>query len=580
MKPEKRNILVTSALPYANAPLHLGHLLETIQTDIWVRFQKSRGHQVTYCCADDAHGTPIMLKAAAENITPQQLIDQIHTSHSQDCEAFLINFDNFYTTHSSENKKFLQDIYRKLRENGYISEKIITQAYDPVKNMFLPDRFVKGTCPKCQTADQYGDNCENCGATYSPTDLINPKSVVSGEVPIEKKSNHYFFELPKLESFLKEWLENADIQPEIKNKMQEWFESGLNNWDISRDAPYWGFKIPDTKDKYFYVWLDAPIGYMASFENYCNSDKNHAGLVFNDYFTKDSNAEIYHFIGKDIAYFHTLFWPATLQGSGYRTPTGVFCHGFLTVNGQKMSKSRATFIKAQTYLNHLHPEYLRYYFASKLSANIEDIDLNLEDFQQKNNSDIVGKLVNLASRNAGFIKKRFDGTLAATLDNPSLFTEAAHLIQADIAKLYENREYSAAIRKIMQLADRANEYIDTEKPWVLAKNTHQNDKLHAVCSTGINLFYQLMIALQPILPNLADESFAFLNWKTDEKNGDAIWNNVEKPLINHRINPFKPLAKRIEDKDIAAMIEEEKTGLENAQKKRSQQQKYQSSKRG
>ncbi len=559
MTQQKRNILVTSALPYANGPIHLGHLVEYIQTDIWVRFQKARGHQVTYCCADDAHGTPIMLRAEAEKITPQELIDKSHREHSRDFSGFMVNFDNFYSTHSPENEKLAQSIYRKLRENGYISEKVITQAYDPIKNMFLPDRFVKGTCPKCKADDQYGDNCESCGATYSPTDLLNPKSAVSGEAPIEKESKHYFFDLPKLEKFLQDWLESADIQPEIKNKMQEWFESGLNNWDISRDAPYWGFKIPDTdgEDKYFYVWLDAPIGYMASFENYCNSDKNTAGLKFEDYFNADSNTEMYHFIGKDIAYFHTLFWPATLQGAGYRTPTGVFCHGFLTVNGAKMSKSRGTFIKAETYLNHLRPEYLRYYFASKLSASVEDIDLNLEDFRQKNNSDIVGKLVNLASRNAGFIKKRFAGKLASQLDSPELFEQAAQVIQTEVAELYEKREYAAAMRKIMQLADRANEYIDAEKPWILAKTEGQEEKFHAVSTTGINLFYQLVIALQPVLPELAKAAFNFLNIQKS-----VNWNAVNSPLTDCEINPFKPLAQRIEDKAIEAMIEDEKATAE------------------
>ncbi|MBS9777458.1 MAG: methionine--tRNA ligase [Gammaproteobacteria bacterium] len=565
MKEQTRNILVTSALPYANAPLHLGHLLETIQTDIWVRFQKSRGHQVTYCCADDAHGTPIMLKAEAEGITPKQLIDTIHKSHSNDCAAFMVNFDNFYTTHSPENEKQAQSIYRALRDNGYISQKVITQAYDPVKNMFLPDRFVKGTCPKCKTEDQYGDNCESCGATYSPTDLINPKSAVSGETPIEKESNHYFFDLPKLENFLKGWLATADIQPEIRNKMQEWFDSGLNNWDISRDAPYWGFRIPDTEEdeeKYFYVWLDAPIGYIASFENYCNSEKNTRNINFEDYFKTGSEAEIYHFIGKDIAYFHTLFWPATLQGSGHRTPTGVYCHGFLTVDGAKMSKSRGTFIKAETYLNHLRPEYLRYYFASKLSASVEDIDLNLEDFKQKNNSDIVGKLVNLASRNAGFIKKRFEGKLSSELDTSELFDEAAKVIATEIAELYDKREYSAAMRKIMQLADRANEYIDAEKPWVLAKEDGQEKKLHMVSTTGINLFYQLIVALQPVLPQLAHDALVFLNVGVDSIN----WESANTPLLDHEINKFKPLAQRIEESAIESMIEEEKAALAKTQK--------------
>ncbi len=556
---KKREMLVTSALPYANGPIHLGHMVEHIQTDIWVRFQKSRGHTVTAVCADDAHGTPIMLAAEKQGITPQQLIDSSHAAHLSDFTGFLVDYDNYYSTHSPENEHFSQTIYRKLRDNGYISEKVITQAYDPEKAMFLPDRFVKGTCPKCKADDQYGDNCENCGATYSPTDLINPKSALSGQTPTEKDSKHYFFDLPKLEAFLKDWLENADIQPEIKNKMQEWFDSGLNNWDISRDAPYWGFKIPDTaegEEKYFYVWLDAPIGYMASFKNYCDSDKNSAGLCFDDYFVVDSDKEMYHFIGKDIAYFHTLFWPATLKGSGYRTPTGVYCHGFLTVNGAKMSKSRGTFIKAETYLKHLRPEYLRYYFASKLSGSVEDIDLNLQDFKQKNNSDIVGKLVNLASRNAGFIKKRFDNRLSSTLDNPALFASAAKSIVTEIADCYERREYATAIRKIMQLADRANEYIDAEKPWILAKEEAQSDKLHAVCSTGINLFYQLVIALQPVLPKLATEAFAFLNAE------NSCWESVDKPLTDHTINRFKPLAQRIEDKAIEAMVSDSTASLE------------------
>ncbi|PID63104.1 MAG: methionine--tRNA ligase [Gammaproteobacteria bacterium] len=560
---QQRDILVTSALPYANGPIHLGHLVEYIQTDIWVRFQKMRGHQITYCCADDAHGTPIMLRAEKDGITPQQLIDQVHQEHSCDFAGFLVDFDNFYSTHSPENETFSQSIYRKLRDNGYISEKTITQAYDPDKAMFLPDRFVKGTCPKCRAEDQYGDNCEQCGATYSPTDLIDPKSAISGKTPVEKDSKHYFFDLPKLEGFLKDWLESADIQPEIKNKMQEWFESGLQNWDISRDAPYWGFKIPDTaegEDKYFYVWLDAPIGYMASFKNYCDSDKNTAGLRFDDYFNADSDKEMYHFIGKDIAYFHTLFWPATLEGSGYRKPTGVFCHGFLTVNGAKMSKSRGTFIKAETYLKHLRPEYLRYYLASKLSGSVEDMDLNLADFKQKNNSDIVGKLVNLASRNAGFIKKRFGNQLAEQLDNPALFDEAAQVIQNDIAASFEAREYAQAIRKIMQLADRANEYIDAEKPWILAKEEAQAEKLHAVCSTGINLFYQLVVALRPVLPQLAGDALAFLNVE------NVTWDSVATPLTGHSVNKFKPLAQRIEDKAIDAMVDESKSSLEQDEK--------------
>ncbi len=549
---KQRKILVTSALPYANGSIHLGHLVEYIQTDIWVRFQKMQGNKVTYVCADDAHGTPIMLKADELGISPQKLIDDVHKEHSSDFSSFLVEFDNFYSTHSEENKKHAENIYLKLQENGYIFEKVITQAFDEEKQMFLPDRFVKGTCPKCKTEDQYGDNCESCGATYSPTDLINPKSALSGKPPIEKDSNHYFFDLPKLENFLKDWLNNSDIQPEIKNKMMEWFESGLNSWDISRDAPYWGFKIPNTENKFFYVWLDAPIGYIASFENYCIKNN----LDFNEYFKEDSKTELYHFIGKDIAYFHTLFWPATLKGANLRTPTGVFCHGFLTVNGAKMSKSRGTFIKAQTYLEHLKPENLRYYYASKLSSSIEDIDLNFEDFKQKNNSDIVGKLVNLASRCAGFISKRFDGTLANSLGKPEVFNYAADIVKNKVTSLYEERNYAQAVREIMALADRANEYIDAEKPWVLAKDETQTENLHKVCTTGINLFYQLVIALKPVLPELSKDVEEFLNINIES------FSFAEKPLLAHKINKFKPLAKRIEDKDIEALIESSKQNLQ------------------
>lgn len=547
-----RKILVTSALPYANGAIHLGHLVEYIQTDIWVRFQKLQNNQCYYVCASDAHGTPIMLKAEKDGITPQQLIDTIHAEHSRDFAGFGVDFDNFYSTHSTENEEQAQLIYQRLKANGYISDKVITQAYDPVKNMFLPDRFVKGECPRCHAKDQYGDNCENCGATYDPTDLINPISVVSGQPPISKDSKHYFFDLPKLEVFLKNWLNTANIQAEIKNKMQEWFDNGLQSWDISRDAPYWGFKIPDTEDKYFYVWLDAPIGYMASFRNFANKN----GLNFDEYWNEDSDVELYHFIGKDIAYFHTLFWPATLEGSGYRKPNGVFCHGFLMVNGAKMSKSRGTFITAETYLKHLNPEFLRYYYASKLSASVEDIDLSLDDFIQKNNSDLVGKLVNLASRCAGFISKSFAGQLAGSLDNPALFDDAAKTIKTEIMPLYEAREYAQVVRKIMALADKANEYIDAKKPWVLIKSADSKDEVQSVCTTGINLFYQLIIALKPILPNLASEAEAFMQCQP------LTFADTDNPLLNQQITTYQPLLQRIEAKAVTAMVEDSKESLQ------------------
>lgn len=552
---QQRQILVTSALPYANGPIHLGHLVEYIQTDIWVRFQKALGNTITYVCADDAHGTPIMLRAETLGITPETLINEVHASHQADFAGFLINFDNFYSTHSPENQAFCNHIYLTLDQKGYISQQDIVQAFDPVKQMFLPDRFVKGTCPKCHAPDQYGDNCENCGATYSPTDLIDPKSVLSNETPIEKSATHYFFELAQFESFLKTWLNDANIQPEIRNKLEEWFEAGLNPWDISRNAPYWGFKIPNTEDKYFYVWLDAPIGYMASFKNYCDSDKNTRGLKFDDYFNKDSQTELYHFIGKDIAYFHALFWPAMLKGADYRAPSGVFCHGFLTVNGAKMSKSRGTFIQASTYLAHLAPEYLRYYFATKLTRHVTDIDLNFEDFKQKNNSDLVGKLVNLASRNAGFIEKQFVGQLSESLDNPGLFEKAAQVIRNEVITAYETRDYATAVRHVIQLLDEANAYIDQEKPWLLAKDTSQHEKLQQVATTGLNLFYQAMIALSPVLPEVAENAKAFLNAPV------FSFAEVNRPLLGQKINPFKPLLKRIEDKSIEAIIEASRSSL-------------------
>jgi len=554
----KRHILVTSALPYANGSIHIGHMVEYIQTDIWVRFQKMQGNQCTYVCADDAHGTPIMLRAQSEGITPEQLIADTDKEHRADFADFSIGFDNFHTTHSDENKELAQNIYSRLKDAGHIHTKTIEQAYDPEKEMFLPDRFIKGECPKCGAEDQYGDNCEACGSTYSPTDLKNPFSVVSGATPIKKKSEHYFFALADFEAMLKDWV-NTDghVQPEITNKLNEWFESGLQDWDISRDKPYFGFEIPGAKDKFFYVWLDAPVGYMASFKNLCkkNQDNQNKDLNFDDYWAADSQHELYHFIGKDIAYFHTLFWPAMLNGSGYRTPTGVFCHGFLTVDGKKMSKSRGTFIKARTYLDNLNPEYLRYYFAAKLGSGIDDLDLNLEDFQARVNSDLVGKVVNIASRCAGFIKKKFDNKLSANISEPELykkFTDASE----NIASLYDQREFNHAIREIMALADQANQYIDTAQPWVLAKEDGKEQELHDVCSMGINLFRALIIFLKPVLPVLTERSEAFLNSEP------LNWQDIQKPLVDHKVNKFKPLMTRVDKDKVESMVNSSKESLE------------------
>ena len=549
---KQRKILVTSALPYANGPIHLGHLVEYIQTDIWVRFQKQRGNTCTYVCADDAHGTPIMLKADQMGISPQQLIDKVSEEHQRDFSGFLVNFDNYYSTHSEENREFASLIYTRLRDGGHIAKRTITQAYDPEKQMFLPDRFIKGECPKCSAADQYGDSCEVCGATYSPTELKNAYSAVSGAKPVEKESEHYFFKLEDFEGFLKEWVD-THVQAQMKHKLNEWFESGLQQWDISRDAPYWGFEIPDAPGKYFYVWLDAPIGYMASFKNW--ADKN--GVDFNDYWAKDSDAELYHFIGKDIAYFHTLFWPAELHGAGFRTPTGVFCHGFLTVNGQKMSKSRGTFIMAETYLKHLKPEYLRYYFAAKLGSGIDDIDLSLDDFRLRVNADLVNKVVNIASRCAGFLTKKFDGQLADELAEPALYADAV-AAGASIADAYEKREYARAMREIMALADKANQYIDSAEPWVLAKQEGKEAEVQACCSMGINLFRIILNYLAPVLPEVAKRGAEFLNIE------DQSWDAVATPLRNHKINKFKPLMQRVEPEQIEAVIEDSKQNLQAA----------------
>ncbi|MBS9783475.1 MAG: methionine--tRNA ligase [Pasteurella sp.] len=554
MSNQNRKMLVTCALPYANGAIHLGHMLEHIQADIWVRFQRMCGNEVYFVCADDAHGTPIMLNADKLGIAPEQLIEQAKASHTADFEGFNISFDNYHSTHSDENREIVADIYGKLKANGFIKTRVISQLFDPEKQMFLPDRFVKGTCPKCKAEDQYGDNCEVCSETYSPMDLINPRSAVSGATPITKESEHFFFDLPSFAEMLKEWTRSGSLQTEIANKMQEWFESGLQQWDISRDAPYFGFKIPDIEDKYFYVWLDAPIGYMASFKNYCNR----TGVNFDEFWNKDSEAELYHFIGKDIVYFHSLFWPAMLDGAGLRKPTNIFTHGYVTVNGEKMSKSRGTFIQASTYLKHIDPECLRYYYAAKLHNRIEDLDLNLEDFVQRVNSDIVNKLVNLASRNAGFIKKRFDNKLSSKLDDEVLFAEFTEKSQ-QIATFYEDREYSKAIRKIMALADKANKYVDEKAPWVLAKEEGKEQELHNICSMGIQLFRVLMTYLKPVMPVLAEKSEAFLQT-------ELTWNNIATPLLNHEVTPFKALFSRLDQKQTEAVKEETKALFEATQK--------------
>ncbi|MGI2105589.1 methionine--tRNA ligase [Shewanella frigidimarina] len=550
MTKSQRKILVTSALPYANGPIHLGHMLEYIQTDIWSRFQKLRGHECHYICADDAHGTPIMLKAQQMGITPEEMIAQVQKEHQQDFADFNIQFDNFHSTHSEENRILASDIYLKLRDGGYIKTKTISQLYDPEKLMFLPDRFVKGTCPKCKSEDQYGDNCDNCGATYSTTDLINPKSAVSGATPIMKDTEHFFFDLPAFEGMLKEWIQSGSLQQEMANKLNEWFEQGLKQWDISRDAPYFGFEIPDAPGKFFYVWLDAPIGYMGSFKNLCDKRDD---LNFDDFWSLDSTAEVYHFIGKDIVYFHSLFWPAMLEGAGIRKPTSVYAHGYVTVNGSKMSKSKGTFIKARTYLDNLDPEYLRYYYAAKLNSRIDDLDLNLEDFAQRVNSDLVGKLVNLASRTAGFISKRFDGKLAKVTD--SSLTDIFLAKSEVIAELYETREFGKAMREIMALADIANAYVADAAPWQLVKQDDKQDEAHQVCSNALNLFRILVTYLKPVLPKLAENVEGFLQLT-------LTWDNLGQDLAGHEIATFKALMQRIEPKSIEAIIDASKENLQ------------------
>ncbi|WP_434353734.1 methionine--tRNA ligase [Psychrobacter sp. HD31] len=554
-----RNILVTSALPYANGDIHLGHLVEHIQTDIWVRAMKAQGHKVTYVCADDAHGTAITLKADEANTSPEDFISKVREAHETDFSKFLIGYDNYYTTHSEENREMSELIYNRLNEAGYIVSEDVEQLFDPEKQMFLADRYVKGECPNCDTPEQYGDNCESCSATYNATELKNPYSTLSGATPVLKSSKHYFFDLPQFQDFLKAWTTGQTngkqhLQSSVSNKLNEWLDSGLIKWDISRDAPYFGFKIPNTPadepDKYFYVWLDAPVGYMASFNNLC---KRRSDLSFDDYWLAEyaDKTEIYHFIGKDIISFHSLFWPAMLTGANFRTPNGVFAHGFLTVNGEKMSKSRGTFIKASTYAQHLHPEYLRYYFASKLSDTVEDLNLDMAEFMQKVNSDLVGKVVNIASRSAGFIYKKYDGKLSDTCSEPELL-EGIVNAGDEIAQAYENREFAKAMRLIMACADKANEYIDNKKPWALAKQEGKEQEVQDACSVALNIFRQLVTYLAPVLPELADNAKAFLNVD------DLLFSSRTELLLGHEINKFKPLMQRVEQKQIDTMIDASK----------------------
>lgn len=542
-KAKKRRILVSMALPYANGPIHLGHILEATQTDIWVRFQRLKGEDCVYVCADDTHGTAIMLRAQNEGITPEALIARVQEEHERDYEQFNISFSNFHSTHSPENKRLVQSIYLRLRENGHISKRTITQLFDPEKNLFLADRFIKGGCPKCKAPDQYGDNCENCNATYTPAELIEPRSTLSGATPIEKDSEHYFFKLPEFTQMLKEWTRSGALQDQVANKLDEWLEGGLQEWDISRDAPYFGFEIPDAPGKYFYVWLDAPVGYMASFEALCAK----SDYKFDDYWRPGGDTELYHFIGKDIMNFHTLFWPAVLTSAGYRTPTGVFVHGFVTINGQKMSKSRGTFINAEDYLAHLDPEYLRYYFAAKLSSAVDDLDLNLDDFVARVNSDLVGKVVNIASRCAGFINKGFEGRLSSTSSAPELVAEF-QAAKHDVAALYEAREYGKALRLIMSFADKANQYIADKAPWTIAKADKQSEQVQAICSTGLNLFRILISYLKPVVPAMAQRVETFLAIEP------LVWDSVDTLLLDHVIGDFVPLMTRIDPAQVTAMM--------------------------
>jgi methionyl-tRNA synthetase len=553
MTEKNRRILVTSALPYANGAIHIGHMLEYIQTDIWARFQRSQGHECYFAWADDAHGTPVMLWARAEGKTPEELIERANEEHKADFRDFGVSFDNYSSTHSEYNRELVELIYGRLDKNGYIERRNIEQLYDEEEGMFLPDRFIRGTCPKCQTQDQYGDSCESCGSTYSPTDLIDPRSAVTGSKPIVKESEHYFVRLAEFEQALKDWMDSGALQPEITNKLQEWFMDGLRDWDISRDEPYFGFRIPGTTDKYFYVWVDAPIGYIASFKELCDRK----GLDFESWWGEDSTAEVHHFIGKDIVYFHTLFWPAMLMGANLRIPTAVHAHGFLTVDGAKMSKSRGTFINARTYLDHLHPDYLRYYFAARLGPGTGDMDLNLEDFVLRVNSDVVGKVVNIASRCAGFIQRRFEGKLSDSLPRPELYQQFVAAREA-IATDFEGRNYQSAIRRIMKLADEANRYIDEEKPWLQIKEEGRASHVQAVCTQGVNLFRVLISYLSPVLPFTAERAENFLGRDIRD------WRSIDEPMLGVAVNTFQPLLTRIDPLKVNSVIEASKESLQPA----------------
>ncbi|MFU8877771.1 MAG: methionine--tRNA ligase, partial [Wenzhouxiangellaceae bacterium] len=548
--PTMRQLLVTAALPYANGPIHIGHMLEFVQTDIWARFQRARGHQVVFAWADDAHGTPIMLNAEKRGMTPEQLIEMYAIEHQRDFQDFGLSYDNFSTTHSETNREIVELIWQRLNEAGCVVTRTIEQLYDEEKGMFLPDRFIRGTCPKCGTEDQYGDSCEKCSATYEPTDLIDPRSVVSGSTPVLKKTEHHFVTLKPFEDSLKQWMRSGALQDEVANKLAEWFEPGLRDWDVTRDAPYFGFRIPGTEDKYFYVWLDAPVGYLSSFREVCERD----GLDFDAWTRPGSQAEMHHFIGKDIIYFHCLFWPAMLEGASFRRPTKVHVHGFLTVNGTKMSKSRGTFIMARTWLDHLPPDYLRYYLAAKLGPGLSDIDLNFDDFTNRINSDLVGKLVNIASRAAGFIHKFGHGKLGAVLPDEGLYEQFTGQTEA-IAEDFENCNYASAVRRIMALADRANQYVDEHKPWQMAKQEGREAEVVAVCTQALNLFRVLATWLSPVIPHIAEAAGEFLNCRLDE------WKTLDQPLLAHPIDKFKPLATRVEPKKIEALMEASRDSL-------------------
>jgi len=555
MSKQKRRILVTSALPYANGAIHLGHMLEYIQTDIWARFQRAQGHECYFAWADDAHGAPVMLRAEAEGVSAEELIARLHAEHLRDFDDFGLSYDNYATTHGAANRECVETIFERLQAGGYIEQRTITQFYDEQKGMFLPDRFIRGTCPKCKTPDQYGDSCEACGSTYRPTDLLDARSVVSGSTPVMRESEHYFVRLSAFSDRLQEWMARGTLQPEVVNKMQEWFEDGLRDWDITRDEPYFGFKIPGSEDKYFYVWVDAPIGYMASFKELCNREH----LDFDAWWNPDTQTEMYNFIGKDIVYFHTLFWPAMLMGADFRTPTAVYAHGFLTVDGTKMSKSRGTFIQARTYLNHLNPDYLRFYFCARLGPGMADLDLSLDDFVTRVNSDMVGKVVNIASRCAGFIQRKFDGRLAAELPAPELYRQFIDQREA-IAEDFEQRNYQSAIRRIMALADEGNRYIDEHKPWQLIKQADQQADVQAICTQGVNLFRVLMTYLAPVTPFTARGAEEFLGVPLDR------WSDLGAPLLGARINAFKPLMTRVDPLKVEAMIEDSKENLATREK--------------